>query len=109
MRCILIALMILGISSVTAAQELESTKNDSGIRVSIINLIATPDLYHEKLVFVTGFASIEFENNNLCLSKDPASSKDCVWINYDDGPYKTEADFVRFKKKESEWKKYNGK
>lgn len=109
MRCVLIALLILGISTDVAAQELESKERDPGIRVSLINLIATPEVYHKKLVFVTGFASIEFENNNLCLSKDRASTKDCVWINYDDGPYETGADLERFKKKESEWKKYNGK
>jgi hypothetical protein len=82
---------------------------DPGIRVSLIRLIADPEAFHGKKVFVSGFAFIEFENNNLCISREPASSKDCVWINYDDGPYQTDADHDRFLAAERKWVKYHRK
>jgi len=56
-------------------------ENTSGERISLINLIANPEKYHNKLVLVSGHAKIEFENYVLCFSEKPLSSKDCIWIN----------------------------
>jgi hypothetical protein len=108
MRYILVASLMVCMAVHASAAE-PKRLSEAGVRVSIINLIATPGAYHKKLVFISGYASIEFENNNLCLSKDPASTRDCVWINYDDGPYETDADMKRYEAKRREWAKYDGK
>lgn len=80
-----------------------------GISVSLINLIATPERYDGKLVFVTGYASIGLENMSLCPFKHTASTKDCIWLNIDSGPYATDEDMRRYNAKEKVWEKFNGK
>ena len=54
--------------------------------LSIISLIANPNLYHEKLVRVLGVANIEFEGNTICLSENDyihGITKNCLWISLD--------------------------
>jgi hypothetical protein len=46
---------------------------------SLADLIATPERYDGRLVFVTGYVSVEFENHSLCPNKD-LLSEDCIWI-----------------------------
>ena len=106
---VLTAFLFAFSGAVSAGGQAPSDTEERGIHVSLIRLIAAPEAFHGKKVFVSGYAFIEFENNNLCLVPDPASSKDCVWINYDDGPYQSEADHERFLAAERKWVGYNRK
>ncbi|HPA71606.1 MAG TPA: hypothetical protein PKY31_05015 [Spirochaetota bacterium] len=49
-------------------------------RVSIIQLIANPALYHGKKVIVSGFLNIEFEGTAIYLHRD-----DCTFSQYSNG------------------------
>ena len=51
-----------------------------GDHVSIIQLISNPERYDGKVVFLSAYATIEFEGDRLCMVPKPASSKDCVWL-----------------------------
>lgn len=56
--------------------------NESGV-VSIMELIAYPEKYHEKKVSVVGFCHIEFESNQLQIHSDTKSNNlklDTVWL-----------------------------
>jgi hypothetical protein len=44
--------------------------NQNALSVSIIDLIANPDMYDGKLVRVIGVGNIEFEGNAIYLSRD---------------------------------------
>lgn len=44
--------------------------NHSAIDVSVINLIATPDAFHGKVVRVIGVSNFEFEGNHLWFCKE---------------------------------------
>lgn len=51
--------------------------------ISLINLIATPEKYHNTKVGVTGFASIEFEGTAIYLSKEnfeQGIDKNAIWL-----------------------------
>ena len=85
------------------------TENKRGIRVSIIDLIANPDRYHGKLVFLSAFVTLELENMSLCMTREVASSRDCLWLEIDPGPYETEEDLTRYQAAEERWKPYNHK
>lgn len=63
-----------------------SASEDEGdpLWVSIINLIASPDLYDRKKVFVSGWVSFGVEDRSICLVSRPASSKDCLWLEFSD-------------------------
>src|SRR5258708_13623082 len=55
--------------------------------VSLLQLIATPRAYHEKVVRVIGFAFLEFEGHGLYLHKEDFEHsllKNSVWL---DTPY----------------------
>lgn len=59
---------------------------DDLYRISLINLIATPEKFHNKKVRVIGAGRLEFEGNAICLSKDDIAyriSRNCLWINID--------------------------
>lgn len=78
-----------------------------GEPVSIIRLVANPDAYDGKVVFVTGYLTVGLENNSLCLSREPASSHDCLWVELDDGPWESKADERRFLNRQKEWLTYS--
>lgn len=94
---------------VHAALAAPDQTRETGIRVSLINLVATPERYDGKLVLVTGYVSIELENMSICPTKNTQSTKDCVWINIDSGPFDTDEDVLRFKVKEKIWKQFHAK
>lgn len=51
---------------------------------SLINLIATPEKYHQKHIRVIGFLNIEFEGNAIYLHEEDYRrriSKNSIWIN----------------------------
>lgn len=52
-------------------------------RLSLIELIARPEIYDGRRVLVKGFASLEFEDNGLYVSREDATvpiRKNGVWI-----------------------------
>ena len=58
--------------------------NQDPIGVSLINLIATPDKYHGKIIRVIGVTRIEFEGDSIYLSKEHLENraiKNAIWIN----------------------------
>ena len=60
--------------------------NQKAIDVSLVNLIATPDIYHEKIVRVIGVFRLRFEGNALFLSQDDYKHnihKNSIWISPD--------------------------
>jgi hypothetical protein len=75
--------------------------------VSVINLIASPERYHGKLVHVTGWATISFEDTALCLSEKPASTKECLWLEITEGPFALSEGQTTYPKAEAEWKKFH--
>jgi len=77
--------------------------------VSILSLIVNPEKYHGKKVYLGAYATVRFEGDSLCAVQKPASSKDCLWLQFDDGPYKTEKDIARFDRAKKKWERYNGK
>jgi hypothetical protein len=101
----MISLLITAMGS--AAVELN--ENKSGERVSLIQLISDPNRYDGKVVFLGAYAIVQFEGNSLCMQPRPASSKDCVWLQFDDGPWETKQDMVRYRRAAAKWRKFNGK
>lgn len=60
----------------------ENTKN-----ISLIEVIANPDKYHNQHIRVIGFASLKFENQVLYISSsdyEHGISKNGVWLDIDD-------------------------
>jgi hypothetical protein len=86
-----------------------SGTDSTGIHVSFINLIANPERYDKKLVYLTGYLVVEFENSSFCPSKNTLSTKDCLWLSIDSGPFETDKDSARFKEKSKMWKQFSGK
>ena len=99
-----IAALAIGAGSASA-----QTERDSGEYVSIVQLIAHPDRYDGKVVFLIAYATIRHEGDSLCMVPKAASSKDCVWLRFDDGPYETEQDFVRYDRARAKWQQLSGK
>ena len=99
---------LLATTNLFANGAMAETDNQS-VSVSLINLIATPERYHGKLVHVTGYISLGVEDNSICPMKVKISSKDCIWINIDSGPYETKADEKRILKKMTILHKFKGK
>lgn len=107
----ILPLMIAALLSSTAdsAMENQLEETDRGVRVSLVRLIAVPDRYDGKVVMVSGYAFIEFENDNLCIVAKPNTTRDCIWIQYFDGPVETDADLERLEAAKRKWSKFNGK
>ena len=77
--------------------------------VSLINLIATPERFHQRKVVVVGYASIAFEDVAIGFAKD-STSAESFWLAIDDGELNTNADVDRSQRKFREWrKKYHGR
>jgi hypothetical protein len=77
--------------------------------VMIEQILHYPDRYNGKIINISGFISIEFENMTIA-SKHKYKYGDCVWIEFDNGPYKTDEDMARYDKhKEILKAKYNKK
>lgn len=99
--------MLLAVASMASADE--PAYKENGERVSIINLIATPERYDGKLVFLSAYATVKFEGDSLCMTQQPASTSDCLWLQFDDGPYETEQDQQRYLRAKAAWQKHHGK
>lgn len=65
----------------------ETRPEEAIMDCSLINLVATPERYHEKRVRVIGYAVIEFEQHVLYLSEtdaDKTISRNGVWLSLDE-------------------------
>ena len=66
--------------------------------VSMINLIAAPDKFHNKTVILEGFLVLEFEGDAIYLSEEDAKhaiSKNGIWLSID---YKNENKILEYYK-----------
>lgn len=86
-----------------------SAEFEKGQRVSLFRLIANPNPYHSKVVFVTGYVSIALEDMSVCPIRDPLTRQDCLWLKIDDGPFETDKDMERFDKRKRAWIKFHKK
>lgn len=101
----LLALCALLVAGAPRAAETD----EPGLSVSMIQLIANPDQYHGKRVFLSAFATIEFENMSLCMTREPASPKDCLWLEITPAPHDSAADLKHFKAATKKWQRFNRK
>lgn len=104
---LLIGCLFSGISLFANGTEAHAENQSESL--SLINLIATPERYDGHLVLVTGHVTVGLENMSICFMKVNYSSKDCIWLNIDSGPYETEDDRKRIEKKMKLLNKFNGK
>lgn len=79
---------------------------ECGEPVPLAGLIANPDAYHGKALWVVAHATIEFENMTACPSEKETQTKSCLWLDIDDGPYKTDQDFARYQSKLKVWERF---
>ena len=49
-------------------------------RVSLSDLVASPERYHRSRVRVEGHVQFEFEGNTLCPDQKPTDWQACVWL-----------------------------
>ncbi len=92
--CYLLALLCMLYSfSVPAA-----FSEGDGELVSMVNLISTPDKYHNKMIILEGFMVLEFESDAMYLSEEDAKhaiSKNGIWLSID---YKNENKILEYYK-----------
>jgi tetratricopeptide (TPR) repeat protein len=100
---ILLAALLCATASVLAA----ATNQECGERVSLARLIANPDAYHGKALWVVAYVTIDFENMTACSSEKETQAKSCLWLDIDDGPHKTDQDYARYESKLQIWNRFN--
>lgn len=74
--------------------------------ISIINLIASPTEYNNKVVQFVGYAAFEFESNAVWLSKESqeiGDTKNAIWVNIWDSPYNHSLHKDLHERKEKLW------
>ncbi len=91
---ILLAAFVLGVFyrngllSFEAEEETEEERHtlySTFGKVSMVELLATPEKYHGKEVRVIGVGNIEFEGNCIALSEERLKCSDsCIWVDLDD-------------------------
>ena len=89
------------------ASEVRAAGRDES--VSLINLIATPERYHGKVVAISAYVSIAMGNMSLCPTEHPLTNKDCLWLTIYSGPFKTSEDMERYNAEEKKWRPYHGR
>ncbi|MCL4315670.1 MAG: hypothetical protein M1527_02195 [Gammaproteobacteria bacterium] len=99
---ILFAALLCATASVVAAPGPECSE-----RVPLARLIANPDEYHGKALWVVVYATIDFENMTACPSENETQMRSCLWLDIDDGPYKTDQDYARYQSKLQIWNRFN--
>ena len=102
-RGILFAALLCATAPVVAA----APDPECGERVSLAGLIANPDAYHGKALWVVAYVTIDFENMTACPSENETQTKSCLWLDIDDGPYKTDQDYARYQSKLQTWKQFS--
>jgi len=88
-------------------QLLAAPATECGERVSLAKLVANPDKYHGKALWVTAHITIDFENMTACPSGTEARYERCLWLDIDDGSYKTEQDYPRYAAMLQNWKHFD--
>lgn len=103
-KILLIASLCITTSVLAAVPPLEC-----GERVPLAKMIAEPDAYHGKKLWVVATITIDFENMTACPSEKQTQStyESCLWLNVDDGPHTTDRDYARYESKLKIWKQYN--
>lgn len=89
-------------ASALAAQDRECDES-----VSMAALLAYPDAYHGRALWVMANITIDFENMTACPFGNEADTKNCLWVNIDDGPYKNDQDYARYQSKLRTWEQFN--
>lgn len=97
------AIAVFAASLLAIPQSFAEDKTEPSEWVSLVNLIATPDKYHDKKVFFSAYVTVEFENMSLCMMENSLSSKDCLWLDIDSGPFDSEEDLKRYNGIEAVW------
>ena len=100
-RILFVALSCATVPSLAAPDQ------ECGERASLAALIANPDAYHGKVLWVIAHATIDFENMKACPSENETQAGICLWLNVDDGPFKTDQDYVRYQSKLQIWRQFN--
>ena len=81
----IISVFVLWFAFSCYAEEIQGNGSQP-IGVSIINLIANPERFHDKKVRFIGFASMEFEDFSVYLSKesyDNRMSLNAIWLDFE--------------------------
>ncbi len=64
--------------------DLVHSQNDGNHEmVSMVQLLATPEKYHNKIVTIVGVGWLKFEENQICLTRDhlrAMATKNCFWL-----------------------------
>ncbi len=76
--------------------------------LSINQLLADPSEFDGRAVVVVAYVNIEFEINHLCDGLN-AYRRPCIWLTYNEEPYETEQDLVRYDAVEEKWRAFHGK
>lgn len=79
---------------------------ECGEPVPLAGLIANPDAYHGKALWVVAKVTIDFENMTACPSEKETQAKSCLWLDIDDGPYKTDQDYARYQSRLKIWERF---
>jgi hypothetical protein len=101
--------MVLLFAALSCASATAFAARDAacGERVPLAALIANPDAYHGKALWVVAHATIDFENMTACPSANDTEIRNCLWLDIDDGPYKTDQDYARYLAKRHRWDRFN--
>lgn len=98
---------ILLAASLCATVPVSAATPECSERVSLAKLIANPDVYHGKALWVVAHVTIDFENMTACSSENKTQAKSCLWLDMDDGPHKTGQDHARYQSKLRTWRQFN--
>lgn len=86
---------------------LAAPATECGERVPLAKLIASPDKYHGKALWVVAHITIDFENMTACPFENETQMKNCLWLDIVDGPYKTEQEYTRYETRLQKWKQFD--
>lgn len=99
---------ILFVTSLYAATPvLAAPAPECGGHMPLARLIADPDAYHGKALWLVAYVTIDFENMTACPSGKETQGKNCLWLDIDDGPYKTGQDYARYESRLKIWKQFD--
>jgi hypothetical protein len=97
-----IGIILFAASCCLAIPALAAPATECGERVPLAKLIASPDNYHGKAMWVVAHITIDFENMTACPSKNKTQVESCLWLDIVDGPYKTEQEYTSLRDKVAE-------
>lgn len=86
-----------------AAPVMSAPDTVCGERVTLGELIANPDVYHGKALWVIANVTIDFENMTACPSDNKTEMKNCLWLDIVDA----DLDYARYESKLQIWERFN--